>query len=438
MTLNPHEALDVALTSHRVVYVQGPNFSARSDALQHAARLPIHGAHPNCDSYGHRLTDLRSPLPGERFAYVGSEIYQAMSGLASTVRAEVALNSIAGCGAVDQLCDRVGLAPLLGKNPFELSGGEQALLAVVAGTALRPRVLALDCCLEQVDKGRREVLMDALGEFSSESSVIVADNELADLPRLEGSTTVFNTRSMGAGAFSSMSLAASDYRLTPLRPAPTISMNGVRFSYRHSEPLLDSVDLDLHPGRAYWLRGANGAGKSTLAKLLAGVLEPQQGAIYVDGIRTRLSQSPGSLVSYHFQNPDFQLFSTTVWDEVLAGPTAAGCTAIEASTRARKALMQLAIPETLHNRHPLDLPFALRKRLAIAATLASGAPWVLLDEPSLSQDATNTAAVASLVRGLVDGGIGVILISHSNLLASSIDAATLTLENGSATLQPFG
>jgi energy-coupling factor transport system ATP-binding protein len=140
-------------------------------------------------------------------------------------------------------------------------------------------------------------------------------------------------------------------------------------------------------------------------------------------------------VAYHFQNPDLQLFSTTVWSEVLAGPRALGCSEEEASRRAGRALSQLAIPDDFRGAHPLDLPFALRKRLALAATISAGTPWIILDEPSLAQDAGNTTAIRFLLTGLAQAGMGVIVISHSRLLTGNLCDHIVTLSDGHATAE---
>jgi energy-coupling factor transporter ATP-binding protein EcfA2 len=107
----------------------------------------------------------------------------------------------------------------------------------------------------------------------------------------------------------------------------------------------------------------------------------------------------------------------------------------EAARRARHVLEQFAIPAKLHSSHPLDLPFALRKRVAVAAAIAAGAPWLILDEPSLGQDVDNTAAVSALIRGLACAGAGIILISHSRRLTDGLPDAALDLIDGQITMR---
>jgi energy-coupling factor transporter ATP-binding protein EcfA2 len=90
----------------------------------------------------------------------------------------------------------------------------------------------------------------------------------------------------------------------------------------------------------------------------------------------------------------------------------------------------MAIPVDFYGKHPLDLPFTLRKRVAVAAAISSGTPWLVLDEPTLGQDRDNTAATARLIQALAEAGTGLILISHSSRLTSGVAGMALHLEHG--------
>jgi energy-coupling factor transport system ATP-binding protein len=433
--VNPHEALLSALSSHRHAYVSGPNFSARSEALQHITRLPSASETPGSDSYGNKLPDSANSRADERFAYVGPEIYHSLSGLATSVKSELMLHSFGNQREITRLAMEADLDDVLDRSCFELSGGQQAILATVAATALRPRVLALDCCLEQVDADRRDSLLRAVAGFNSETSMVIADNELKGLPFLDGATEL---RMEPAGDLPPMSAERCREAFQPRYPAPVLRLEGLCFSYPRSGPVLRDAEATLAPGAIYWLRGANGSGKSTVSKLLAGVLTPQRGLIFADGKPIRPALKPGALVSYHFQNPDLQLFSTTAWDEVNAGPLAQGCSEAEAAWRARHVLDQVAIAPTFDRDHPLDLPFTLRKRLALAAAVACGCPWLILDEPSLGQDAENTSAIGDLIRGLAESGAGVLVISHAQRLMDQLPVVELEMADGKIIARAVG
>ena len=179
-------------------------------------------------------------------------------------------------------------------------------------------------------------------------------------------------------------------------PSRSLELVDVDFEYERSRPVFRGLNLRMHAGRRYLLRGPNGSGKSTLSKILCGLLKPTGGEIRVDGKAVQPWRMPGHFVGYHFQNPDFQLFGRTVAEQFigLAAQWPPYCAALGCEVS----------PEG----HPLDLPFAMRKRVAIAATLARRRPVSILDEPSLCQD---NAFVARL-RACLTGTISVV-VSHS-------------------------
>jgi energy-coupling factor transport system ATP-binding protein len=86
--------------------------------------------------------------------------------------------------------------------------------------------------------------------------------------------------------------------------------------------------------------------------------------------------------------------------------------------------------------HPLDLPFVVRKRVALAAVLAAATPWVVLDEPTLGQDESSSIAIAKITQTLLDAGTGVIVISHSAWFRNLVHGHPLLLQNGAVTSLP--
>jgi len=206
-------------------------------------------------------------------------------------------------------------------------------------------------------------------------------------------------------------------------------MQALSFAYRGYEDVLRNVSLRLEPGRAYILDGRNGSGKTTLAKLLCGVLRPRVGCILSSGSKVTPWEEPGSLVGYHFQNPDVQLFTSSVEEEVSVGSLAQGAAAVAQAQRVEATLHTFGLLGVLKE-HPLDLPFALRKRVALAATIAVARPWLILDEPTLGQDRQSSEAIARVIELLVRDGTGVVVISHSEWFQQRLNASVLRLKNG--------
>src|SRR5690349_18163375 len=141
---------------------------------------------------------------------------------------------------------------------------------------------------------------------------------------------------------------------------------GLCFGYLRESPVLAGADLDIAPGSRVALLGANGSGKSTLLQCLAGTLAPESGEISLDG--TPMSRSRRGLrehrqaVQLVFQDPDDQLFSADVAEDVAYGPVNLGLSATEVRERVDRSLKLLGI-EDLRSRPTHQLSFGQRKRV---------------------------------------------------------------------------
>ncbi len=152
-----------------------------------------------------------------------------------------------------------------------------------------------------------------------------------------------------------------------------------KLSYRYADErqALKDVSFEIQRGERIGLIGLNGAGKSTLLLCLAGVLKPQ-GRIEVDGDRRRT-------VGLVFQDPNDQLFMTTVYDDVAFGPHNLGLAMEEVRLRVEKAL-QLVDAAGFEERLTHHLSFGEKKRIALATVLAMQPELLLLDEPTSNLD----------------------------------------------------
>jgi energy-coupling factor transport system ATP-binding protein len=414
----------VQLRTERPVFLRGGNFSGRTRILRLLTGIPGWDEDDTDDA-----RDETSPL-----VYVGPEIYNALSGLAPTVEAELLLHTRGGGSheGIVELHHNLGLVRLYERNPFTLSGGEQVCLAVVAGLSLDPAVLSVDCALEQLDPHTKCNLLSAMTTGAQSTASIIADNRLSDSREWH---TVDVTELGGLPPHRQyLDLAMVDPSVgipeahSSIGPA-SIELRDITFGYTKHQLVIRRASIELSPGQLYYLCGRNGSGKSTLAKLMSGVLKPTEGDFIVDQSPMRPWLHPGHLVSYHFQNPDLQLFATTVEDELAASMRSWRCRRQEQSTRLDALLMSFGL-HGVRAEHPLDLPFVVRKRVALAAAIASGTPWVILDEPTLGQDDTSSIAIAHIIRQLLRNGTGVIVITHSEWFRQMLPGACIELSNG--------
>jgi energy-coupling factor transport system ATP-binding protein len=196
-----------------------------------------------------------------------------------------------------------------------------------------------------------------------------------------------------------------------------IHVEEVTFTYAaaSTQPVtaLRSVSLHIPAGDRLALIGQNGAGKTTLAKQFNGLLRPTQGRVLVGDWDTRLVSTAklARRVGYVFQNPDDQLFKSTLWDEVCFGPQNLGWKPAAVQAAAQAALEQVGL-EAAARRHPHDLAPSQRKLAALACVLAMDPPVVLLDEPTTGQDAAGQALLGRIIQDLHAAGKTVIAVTH--------------------------
>lgn len=192
-----------------------------------------------------------------------------------------------------------------------------------------------------------------------------------------------------------------------------IRLEDVTFTYPSGVTALRQVSLAIDTGETVAVIGENGAGKTTLAKHLNGLLKPGQGRVFVGDWDTRehtVAQLAGR-VGYVFQNPDDQLFESTVWAEVAFGPRNLGRDEAEVEAAVAAALSQVQL-EGVAQTHPYDLHASERKRVALAAVLAMQTPAVIFDEPTTGQDSQGVALIGAIVESLRRAGRTVLTISH--------------------------
>lgn len=199
-----------------------------------------------------------------------------------------------------------------------------------------------------------------------------------------------------------------------------LTAGGLTFGYHRDRPVLRGAEIDVAPGTRVAILGANGSGKSTLLQCLAGMLAPSAGRMCIDGVdvtRTRRGLiEHRQTVQLVFQDPDDQLFSANVVEDVGYGPTNLGLSAQEVTERVDRALHLLAIDD-LRGRPTHQLSFGQRKRVAIAGAVAMQPCILLLDEPTAGVDPAGIEELFDTLAGLEAAGTTVVLSTHDTALA---------------------
>lgn len=214
-----------------------------------------------------------------------------------------------------------------------------------------------------------------------------------------------------------------------------IQVSSLSFSYPSGVLALQEVSLDIRTGESVAIIGQNGAGKTTFVKHLNGLLRPGTGFVRVGDwdTRQRSTAELASRVGYVFQNPDDQLFQSTVWAEMMFGPKNLGWSIDRAAHRVQEALEVVGLAQS-KDLHPYDLTPSLRKRLALASVLAMDTPVVILDEPTTGQDYLGVELVGQIVDTLHRQGKTVIGVTHDIDFCAEHFERVVVMANGKVIL----
>ncbi len=191
-----------------------------------------------------------------------------------------------------------------------------------------------------------------------------------------------------------------------------IEVSNLHFSY-DSKEVLHNIDLKISDGEFVAIMGENGAGKTTLVKHFNGLLKPTKGEVVVDGVSTRdssvarLSRNVGLV----FQNPDHQLFSETVSQEVAFSMRNFGYPEETIRKRVNFILETLDLSSYTES-SPFMLSGGERKRVALASILVSDPKHVILDEPTIGQDYQQKDKLRNFIVQMNSQGRTVVIVTH--------------------------
>lgn len=205
------------------------------------------------------------------------------------------------------------------------------------------------------------------------------------------------------------------------------ALDNISYTYKDGKKALDSVSLSIREGESLTIIGTNGSGKSTLLYILDGILDPEAGEMRafgkpvksgLDGFRQK--------VSLLFQNPQVQLFSLSVWDELLFGPMQLGLDERESERRATDVLRLLGI-EHLKDRGPWNLSGGEMKKVAFGTCLSINPEVILLDEPTTGLDPRSQIEFIDLIVDLKKAGKTVVTATHDLGIIEDVSDRTVVL-----------
>ena len=389
----------------------------------------------------------------------------------------------------------VGLGGFDQRDPSTLSGGEKQRLALAATLALHPSILVFDEPTTDLDPLGKLEIFGVLGTMRQQGyTLVVIEHETAAATHADRVVILDEGRIVAQGAPSDvltqvdlleahgvrapdLSRIATRLHLPPLPrsldeaarlilaasppatvPSPTasverlphdvqgprsasgtqvrpalVSAERVEFAYDARRPVLRGVSLRVEAGEFVALIGQNGSGKTTLAKHLNGLLRPAGGQVLLQGtdVRELPLNHVAAEVGYVFQNPDHQIFASTVYDEVAFGPRNFGHDDAQVAARVAEALDAVGLTG-LEGEDPFLLGKGHRQRLAVASLLALRPRLLILDEPTTGLDYREQRRMMDLLAQLHAQGMAIVMITHSPWVVAEYAERGVLMRDGQA------
>ena len=388
---------------------------------------------------------------------------------------------------VDESLRHVNLVGLDKRQPATLSGGQKQRLAIASVLVGHPEIICLDEPTTDLDPvGKIDVfrIADALRE--RDTTLVVVEHETQEaltasrlvlmnegrvvrdgparevlrevelferigiqplqIPELfaalgaappqrpltvSEAVQVFESGSLCVNVAAHEGILAREHARTAGYGAPVIKVTHLSHSYPSGLMALDDVGFEIRRGEFVAVLGQNGSGKTTLVKHLNGLLRPTAGSIEVGGNdATRMSLlTLGNSVGYVFQNPDHQIFSDTVGEEVAFGLTTRGLADADVRDRVTEALEAVGLGGR-ENEDPFSLTKGQRQRVAVASVLAVRPEVLILDEPTTGLDYSAQRSMMSLVEELNASGSTIIMVTHAMWVVCEYAHRVLAMKDG--------
>ena len=374
------------------------------------------------------------------------------------------------------------------RTPATLSGGQKQRLAIASVLAIEPRILCLDEPTTDLDpvgklgifeiaedlKDRDDITLIVVEHETEEiieadriivlrDGEIVADRParevLRDVELLEESSVMplqvtrffhemglwqgqlpltpqegiveFRRRKWLVNPERHQRLVEADAKREGGYGEPVVRVEGLTHRYPNGVVALQGVDLTVRRGEFLAIIGQNGSGKTTLVKHFNGLLKPTEGTVIVgeDEISEQVLRKLGQTVGYVFQNPDRQIFSNTVSEEVAFGPKIGDMDEGEIEERVEEALAAVGM-EGRGDEDPFELTRSERQRVAVASVLAVRPEVLILDEPTTGLDYAEQRSMMDLVRSLNESGSTIIIVTHTMWIVAEYAHRAVVVSNG--------
>ncbi len=366
------------------------------------------------------------------------------------------------------------------REPHNLSGGEQQACCIAATYAMCPEIYVMDEPLANLDPAGRAFILKLIIQVAKQrgKTLIIVEHALEETLPLVDRVIVMKEGHIVRDGPTAEVLAAGDIphifkrpdllrlaeklqlpsiSLTPesfvkhlrekyklrkissngLHPEsqistkPVIEFRDVSFSYNDEKEALHNVNLKIHAGEMVAILGRNGSGKTTLVRHVIGLHHPTSGKVLVNGMD--IVETPTHIlaqdVGFCFQNPNHQIVSFNVRDEMTFGLKAHNIDPSEFESRIQEAL-EIVDLEDYIDTEVFDLGKGQKQRLALASVLTLKPKILVIDEPTTGQDPEMIDEIFEIIRKLNDQGTTILLITHRIDYAAMYANRAVVLQNG--------
>lgn len=421
--------------------------------------------------------DPRELGPAEMSKYVGFLFQEtASSYIGNTIEREIAFSLEQQGISHDQMESEINHALKVTnteefrfRSPQTLSGGERQRCAIAAVLALRPSVLILDEPTAQLDPSSKEEIITLIDKIRKEegTSIVWIEQPCAQTSRLSDSLWVLKEGKLVADT-------PKSYKESIQRPKTDrkrflsdeilLQVTSVSFHFPKSPELIKNLSFSIHKGELIFLKGVNGSGKTTLFRLIMGLEKPLSGDIQLskDSILAQNTADRAKSLAYLMQEPDQQLFASSVKEELMSGILYHTTPSIKELKERQQKQQQDKTTKTYRTKRsfrkkeleqikkraeemasivakqaeisdywndpPQQLSYGFRKRVALAAIATTRPDLYLLDEPTVALDQSGRKWLKKWIKTQQQNGASFLIISHDEEFIAASKGHTLEME----------
>lgn len=348
---------------------------------------------------------------------------------------------------VSEALTKWGLINYAKASPFELSGGERKRLLLAVSNAIDPSIYILDEAFDDLDKYWRDFLSKEIKQsnktmitFSARYLVqfedvfdeikILEDGDFRSIDEIEA-LRLFTHKDINTYLKDSVLIKTLDERIELYNGkqqqlcVKNLTAVRKRDSIKDEKPFkMDCEDFNIKSCEVIRLVGSNGSGKSTFSRILCGLDDYDSGSIILND-KSTVSTKLQANVGYLFQNPDFQIFLPTIYEELAWGLVNSGkysTKQVKVMVESCAKLFSLDVKDT-----PTTMSFALRKRLQAAVYYLLDRPFLILDE---LDGAMSYDDAYFIINELSKKGCALVIITHDDDFAKDIADKTYIVSHG--------